>query len=152
MSGKVKRDGKGIPTRWELPRSELNRGEGAGRNGEEIPQERLFSVPGAGALAEAEGRAKLTAETDTEALAEAEEVLAPKHYLNRDRDGSVAFPREIWPHSVDRIWQPGCQLMLKHGKHGRQHVYLSPENQFVREGPNTNQSQKERETTMTAQG
>ena len=58
--------------------------------------------------------------------------------------------REIWPHSGDRIWQPGCQLTLKQGKHGRQHAYLSSENQFVREGPNTNQSQREGATTMTA--
>ena len=76
--------------------------------------------------------------------------MLPKHYLNRDGDGGLAFPRVIWPHLGDCIWQFGCQLTLKQGEHGRQHVYLSSENQFVREGPNTNQSQKERATTMTA--
>ena len=37
VGGDVRRDGEGIPTRWELPRSESDPGEGAGRNGEEIP-------------------------------------------------------------------------------------------------------------------
>ena len=34
VGGDVRRDGEGIPTRWELPRSESDPGEGAGRNGE----------------------------------------------------------------------------------------------------------------------
>ena len=71
----VKRDGKGIPTCWELPRSGLNLGE---------------------------------SELD----------------LNKDGNGGVAFPREIWPHSGDRIRQPGRQLTLKQREHSKQHVYL----------------------------
>ena len=59
--------------------------------------------------------------------------------LNKDGNSGVAFPGEIWPHSGDRIRQPGRQLTLKQSR----------ENQFVREGPDQNQKEKAT-TTMTA--
>jgi hypothetical protein len=66
------------------------------------------------------------------------------------RDGDVAFPWEIWPHSSDCIRQPGRQLTLTQNEHGRQHVCLSQENQFGQEGTNGDWSPKEKAANMTA--
>ena len=60
----------------------------------------------------------------------------------RNRDGGVAFPREVWPHLSD--WQPERQLMLKQNK--SPHAFLSCKSEFDREGAD----QKTKRTKMTA--
>ena len=63
----------------------------------------------------------------------------------RDRDGGVAFPRKVWPHSCD--WQPERQLMLKQNK--SPHALLSCKSEFNREGMNQNQIRMEIPKTKT---